>query len=194
MLPPHVRTGLRAMLPGRPPVLGRGDNADEGPRKLWAAEGFALHEHMPTDGQAHDGLVLTDGKDELRAGRTGFPDDEILPMLEKMRDLGKYEPRKEDEAAKARALSKYKVHMADRIKKGDECGRTLDAMLGAEPLDGEDDEVGEGASTEYETPKHGGPADAGNVGEAGVAQAVPATVQDDEEDDEDAIRPLPWRQ
>lgn len=105
----HVRCGLRAMVPGLAPVLGREDNTDEGPRHLWAAECRALGEQMPSEGKVHDFLLLSNGTDVYRSMRTGLKIAVVTPMVTKMRNLGMYDPFATAVAARAEALNEYKA-------------------------------------------------------------------------------------
>jgi len=44
-----------------PDVYGRSGYANDGPRKLWAANCLALHDYLQKKNKAVDGLMITNG-------------------------------------------------------------------------------------------------------------------------------------
>lgn len=191
------------MLPDLPAILWRGDNADEGPRKLSAAECSALDEHMPKDGLVHDGLSLTDGRNPFRAMRTGFRVYEVTQVVFRMRELGVYDPLTQEETARAQAFENYKFFMNERIRKlnaaGAERRRAIHNMPGGELID-DDEEYPE----EKERSSKGlsslppAPVRRSHLGNATAAGTAPGasvpSVEGASSQPERGQAVLPWRQ
>jgi len=72
-----------------PDVYGRSGNANDGPRKLWAANCLALHDYLPKTNKAVDGLMITNGTDPNRGVvLKDWPEWAVRADLAKLRDIG----------------------------------------------------------------------------------------------------------
>lgn len=194
--------GLRSMVPDLPPVLGREDNTDEGPRKLWAAECRALGEQMPHDGKVHDALLLTNGAGVYRAIRKGLKIALVTPMIYKTLAMGNYDPVASAVAARANSLKEYKQFMDGRIAARVAQSKARNKKL--ESLELEDDEEDDAAghpdtksatlrmTAAAATPESKSPSNEESTEQGGAPALLPwpHAETEDVQDEEDGIQVL----
>jgi len=99
----QVRSFLRGELRNLPAVYGRSGNADDGPRKMWAAEWHLIQQYAPADHGVHDDLNLIEPPANSLAEVADFPTDVIADVSRHLRDLQGYDPATRVRLAQERA-------------------------------------------------------------------------------------------
>ena len=99
----QVRTFLRGKLRNLPVVYGRSGNADDGPRKMWAAEWHLIQQYAPADHGVHDDLKLIEPPANSLSEVADFPTDVIADVSRRMRDLQGNDPATRVRLAQERA-------------------------------------------------------------------------------------------
>ena len=84
-------------------MYGRSGNADDGHRKMWAAEWKLIQQYAPADGGVHDGLKLMEPPTNSLSEVADFPNDVIMDVSRRMRDLHGYDPVTRARMAQERA-------------------------------------------------------------------------------------------
>lgn len=126
----QVRGRLRGGLTKLPAVYGRQGNADDGPRKMWAAEWQLIQQYAPADGAVHDGIKLVDPPANSRDEVANFPAEVINDACRRMRDLHGYDRvtrAREQHAREARQLEYRRERR--RLMRAAEGQRMRDALL-----------------------------------------------------------------